>query len=92
VPKPAPHGAEATLGATASPLGQPFGNRGQALKARSRPKKSTKILEQQTGLNPCIVLIFSAGIGAVTALDAVVENLADLHARIDANGLNAKHF
>ena len=37
VPEPGPRGAEATLGAHASPLGQPSGNRGLALKARSRP-------------------------------------------------------
>jgi len=38
MPKPGPLGAEATLGATANQLGQPFGNCGLARKARQPPK------------------------------------------------------
>ena len=41
MPKPGPLGAEATLGAPANQLGQPFGNRGVARKARLPPKKNT---------------------------------------------------
>jgi hypothetical protein len=37
VPEPGPRGAEATLGAPASPLGQPSGTGGLALKARPPP-------------------------------------------------------
>jgi hypothetical protein len=39
VAEPGPRGAEATLGATASPLGQPSANRGQPVKARLPPKR-----------------------------------------------------
>jgi hypothetical protein len=42
VPKPGPLGAEATLGAPANQLGQPFGSRGVARKAR-RPPKTKKL-------------------------------------------------
>ena len=38
LPEPGPRGAEATLGATASPLGQPSGRGRLPEKARSRPK------------------------------------------------------
>jgi len=44
VPKPGPLGAEATLGAPANQLGQPFGNRGQPVKARSRHKPFSPFL------------------------------------------------
>ena len=39
VPKPGPLGAEATLGAPANQLGQPFGNRGLFAKAGIPAKK-----------------------------------------------------
>ena len=42
LPEPGPRGAEATLGATASPLGQPSGTGGLALKARPPPPKKIK--------------------------------------------------
>ena len=42
MPKPGPLGAEATLGAPANQLGQPFGNRGVALKAQLPPKSTKK--------------------------------------------------
>ena len=47
--KPGPRGAEATLGAPASPLGQPFGSRGQPVKARLPPK-----------VFPCFLTFFRA--------------------------------
>ena len=45
VPKPGPRGAEATLGAPASPPGQTFGNRGLPAKARLPPKKTNRCIE-----------------------------------------------
>ncbi len=38
MPEPSPRGAEATLGATASPLGQPSGSCGLPEKARNPPQ------------------------------------------------------
>ena len=51
-----------------------------------------EIFVKEAGLNPLIVLVLASVVAVRLAQHGMEINLADFHARINADGLHAEHF